>query len=87
MTSRRPQRTCLGCGKKDEQTALLRMVIQNGELEVSRLAEGRGGYLHTAETCWDLFLRKKNVARAFRAEIGRPAKERLIFSLRARGRE
>jgi predicted RNA-binding protein YlxR (DUF448 family) len=87
MTNKHPQRTCLGCGKKDGQTALLRVVIQNGDLEVSRLAQGRGGYLHKEETCWDLFLRKKSVVRAFRSEVGRPAKERLISSLRARCRE
>jgi predicted RNA-binding protein YlxR (DUF448 family) len=87
MPSKQPQRTCLGCGKKDDQTALLRMVMQNGELELSRLARGRGGYLHKAGTCWDLFLRRKSVARAFRAEAGRPAKERLIVSLRGLSRE
>ncbi|MGH7769373.1 MAG: YlxR family protein [Candidatus Binatia bacterium] len=84
MINKWPQRTCLGCGKGDDQTALLRIVIQSGELEVSRLAEGRGGYLHKTETCWDLFLRRKSVVRAFHAEVGRPAKERLIASLRAR---
>jgi len=63
------------------------MVIQNGELEVSRLAEGRGGYLHKTENCWDLFLRRKSVARAFRAEVGKPAKERLISNLRSGSRE
>jgi predicted RNA-binding protein YlxR (DUF448 family) len=85
MTSRRPQRTCLGCGKRDEQAELLRIIIQeNGALEVNRLGDGRGGYLHGAEACWDLFLRKKSVYRAFHAEVGRPAKEQLILNLRAR---
>jgi predicted RNA-binding protein YlxR (DUF448 family) len=85
MTSSRPRRSCLGCGKTDDQGALLRLVIQeNGNLEVSRLAKGRGGYLHAQEACWDLFLRRKSVSRAFRAEVAKAAKERLIVGLRAR---
>jgi predicted RNA-binding protein YlxR (DUF448 family) len=83
MTNREPQRSCLGCGKTDDQTKLLRIVIQeNGELEINRLEKGRGGYLHRAEACWELFLRRKSVFRAFRVEVGKPAKERLIVSLR-----
>ena len=81
----RPRRTCLGCGKPDDQTALLRIVVRDsGELEVDRRGEGRGGYLHGAEACWDAFLRKKSVYRAFHMEVGRSAKERLIHCLRQR---
>ncbi|HEY2990081.1 MAG TPA: YlxR family protein [Candidatus Binatia bacterium] len=88
MTSKRPQRTCLGCGKVDDQAALLRIALgENGDLEVKRLAKGRGGYLHKQATCWDLFLRKKSVYRAFHAEVARPAKERLVVSLRGRSHE
>jgi len=87
MTNDSPQRTCLGCGKADDQTALLRMVIRDGELEASRSAKGRGGYLHERQECWELFLRRKSLYRAFRAEVGRPAKERLISNLRERRRE
>jgi uncharacterized protein len=83
MTSSGPRRTCLGCGKRDDQAALLRIVIQEtGDLAVSRLAKGRGGYLHAQEACWDLFLRRKSVSRAFRAEVARGARERLIVGLR-----
>jgi len=67
----------------DDQAALLRIALgENGELEVKRLGNGRGGYLHKEATCWDLFLRKKSVYRAFHAEVARPAKERLVVSLR-----
>jgi predicted RNA-binding protein YlxR (DUF448 family) len=83
MTNRKPQRTCLGCGKPDDQTKLLRIIIQeNGELEINRMGKGRGGYLHGAQACWDSFLRRKSVYRAFHAEVGKPAKERLIVGLR-----
>ena len=60
------------------------IIDEDGALEVNRTGKGRGGYLHRAEACWDLFLRKKSVYRAFHAEVGRPAKERLISALRAR---
>jgi len=59
-------------------------IQQDGELEINRRREGRGGYLHAANTCWDLFLRKKSVYRAFHKEIDKAAKERLVRSLRER---
>lgn len=84
MKSKAPRRTCLGCGNTDEQAKLLRMIIgENGELELNA-AKGRGGYLHPAESCWGLFLRRKSVYRAFHAEVDKAAKERLIAGLRAR---
>jgi predicted RNA-binding protein YlxR (DUF448 family) len=79
----RPQRTCLGCGARDEQSALLRIVERDGELRVDRLAEGRGGYLHRREECWGAFVRKKSLQRALRIEVSREAKERLLWTLRA----
>ncbi|MEK6600913.1 MAG: YlxR family protein [Candidatus Binatota bacterium] len=81
----RPQRTCLGCGARDDQRALLRLVVQgNGELKVDRLEKGRGGYLHKTQECWSAFLRKKNLYRAFRLEVGRELREKLILTLRDR---
>jgi len=63
----------------------LRIVIrENGELEINRSANGRGGYLHAEQACEDLFLRRKSVYRAFHAEVARPAKERLVLALRER---
>jgi len=78
------QRSCLGCNAADGQSALLRIVIQeSGELKVDRLGIGRGGYLHPAESCWESFLRRKSLYRAFRQEVTRPAKEKLVLALRA----
>ena len=63
---------------------LLRIVIQErGELKVDRLGTGRGGYLHPAESCWESFLRRKSLYRAFHQEVTRPAKEKLVHVLRA----
>jgi predicted RNA-binding protein YlxR (DUF448 family) len=80
-----PRRTCLGCGRTDDQAALLRVaIVDKGELEINRLAKGRGGYLHAADSCWNLFVVKKSVYRAFRKEIDRAARERLVSALRER---
>lgn len=79
----RPQRTCLGCGARDDQDAFLRLVARgNGELLLDRLGKGRGGYLHKTEKCWETFLRKKSLYRALHMEIGREAREKLIHALR-----
>lgn len=83
----RPQRTCLGCGARNEQSALLRIVERAGELCVDRLAEGRGAYLHRREECWGAFVRKKSLYRALRVEVGREAKQRLVQALRDHERQ
>lgn len=78
----------MGCGGRDDQGALLRLVVQeDGALRVDRLGKGRGGYLHKAQDCWGAFLRKKKVYRTFHLEVGREAREKLILSLRGQYRE
>ncbi|MFQ5849683.1 MAG: YlxR family protein [Candidatus Binatia bacterium] len=80
-----PERTCVGCGARDEKTGLLRFVAtQNGELHLDGVGRGRGGYLHKKGACWEAFLRKKKLYRALRLEIGREAKERLVRELLGR---
>jgi len=48
---------------------------------------GRGGYLHKSEGCWEAFVRRKSVYKAFRVEIGREARKKLIHALREKYRE
>ncbi|HEY6366424.1 MAG TPA: DUF448 domain-containing protein [Candidatus Binatia bacterium] len=84
----RPQRTCLGCGAREEQNKLIRLVVGEGrQLKVDRLADARGGYLHPARRCWQVFLRRKSLHRAFHVEISNDAKEKLIQELTERYRE
>lgn len=84
----RPERTCLGCGEKDFKDGLIRMVaLPEGELGLDGRAPGRGGYLHKSEKCWEAFVRRKSLYRAFRREIGREAREKLVRALRDRYRE
>ncbi len=67
---------------------LLRLVVRgDAELQLDRLGKGRGGYLHKAEGCWEAFLRKKSLYRAFHLEIKREAREKLILALRDRNWE
>jgi predicted RNA-binding protein YlxR (DUF448 family) len=56
---------------------------RDGELKFDRNA-GRGGYLHGARDCWQRFLKKRSHYRAFRVEISKGAKEKLINELSER---
>ena len=79
MDEHRPQRTCLGCGVRDDQKSLIRIIIgADGELITDSRAYGRGGYLHHRHNCWQAFLRRKNTHRAFRVNISKEAKQKLI---------
>jgi predicted RNA-binding protein YlxR (DUF448 family) len=81
----RPQRTCLGCGTRDEQKKLIRLVVgEESNLKIDRSANARGGYLHCAPACWRSFMRRKSLYRAFHVEIGKDAKEKLIRELTER---
>ncbi len=83
----RPERTCLGCGVRDNKGNLLRLVVApSGELIVDQMGTGRGGYLHEKGTCWEAFLGKKKLYRAFHLEIGREARGKLIQGLHDRCR-
>lgn len=84
-----PQRTCLGCGKRDAQRDLIRLTARSdGQVTLSvDGAQARGGYLHKATSCWQEFVRKKSHYRAFHMELSKSAKEQLIEALQARDRE
>ena len=85
--SRWPQRTCLGCGARDEKDRLLRLTVdEQGGLTVDR-ETGRGGYLHRNPACWSKFLVRKRLYRAFRVEVSQAAKKQLINELKDQDRE
>jgi uncharacterized protein len=78
-----PQRTCLGCARKDDQKKLIRIIIgAEGELVVNPKGTGRGGYLHPGPACWQAFVRRKNTHRAFRVNLSKDSKEKLIQLLK-----
>jgi predicted RNA-binding protein YlxR (DUF448 family) len=77
----------LGCGARDQQAKLIRLTAAHQELRIDPEGTGRGGYLHRDEACWHDFLRRKSLYRAFRVEINRSSKEKLIRELRERNWE
>jgi len=80
-----PQRTCLGCGVRDDQSQLIRLRAgAQGELIVDDSGAGRGGYLHRIRECWEKFMRRKSVYRAFHMEIGKSIKAKLVDALKER---
>jgi predicted RNA-binding protein YlxR (DUF448 family) len=82
----RPQRTCLGCGARDVQQKLIRLTVDQGYLKIEGI-QGRGGYLHQNQECWQAFISRKGHYRAFHVEISRAHKEELIRELERRDRE
>ena len=88
MAEHRPQRTCLGCGVRDDQKSLIRIIIDaDGELITDSRGYGRGGYLHHRNDCWQAFLQRKTPQRAFRVDISKDAKQKLIQVLNEGDRE
>ncbi|WP_328994958.1 YlxR family protein [Kribbella sp. NBC_01245] len=67
-TDARPERTCVGCRKRDSQANLLRMVVAGGVVlpDERHQAPGRGAHLHPVTECLDLAERRKAWPRAFK---------------------
>ena len=73
--TQRKARTCLGCRRRDDRSALLRVVAESydtGEYVARVVADprlrlpGRGAWLHPTPECLDLALRRKAFGRALR---------------------
>ncbi len=69
MTSspRQPIRTCVGCGQKVAQSALVRFAADAGRVVFGR-SGGRGAWLHPVEACLDRALERRAFARVLRAQ-------------------
>jgi predicted RNA-binding protein YlxR (DUF448 family) len=62
-----PTRTCIGCGEKAGQRALVRLRIEGACVVVDREGMGgRGAWLHASEGCLDRAIRRRSFVRAFR---------------------
>lgn len=66
---REPTRTCVGCRNRDGKTALVRIVVCDGEYLPDPQARmpGRGAYLHPVPECLHLAVRRGALRRALRA--------------------
>jgi predicted RNA-binding protein YlxR (DUF448 family) len=56
-------------------------VTEQGDLQIDKTGAGRGGYLHQRAECWQRFLKRKSLYRAFHVEVDRDAKEKLVWEL------
>ena len=77
-----PQRTCVGCKRRDAQSELLRIVrdADHGEQgavvpDSRRRLPGRGAWLHPSTDCLALALKRRAFSRAFRAQVETAAVE------------
>lgn len=49
----KPERTCVGCSKRDQSSALIRFKAINGKLDNEIKASGRGAWLHPSVKCFE----------------------------------
>jgi predicted RNA-binding protein YlxR (DUF448 family) len=62
-----PIRTCLGCGEKAPQRALMRLRVEDGAVVVDRERRGgRGAWVHPAAACLERAAKRRAFGRAFR---------------------
>src|ERR1700675_2972228 len=85
--NRKPERTCVGCMKRDAKAAMLRIAVVNGHVEVDFEARqpGRGGYLHPTVECVERFeVSKVKEFRALRRKIERPERDKIAAAIKLR---
>ncbi|MBF4461929.1 MULTISPECIES: YlxR family protein [unclassified Rathayibacter] len=72
-----PVRTCVGCRLRASRASLLRLVLHSNVLAVDPRAvrAGRGAWLHDAYDCYELALKRRAFARAFRTRESVDASE------------
>jgi len=67
-----PQRTCVACGAKKDQSLLIRVVQgPGGDLSVGATGrvQGRGAYICPSRQCWEKGLRGTRLEHALRAKL------------------
>jgi predicted RNA-binding protein YlxR (DUF448 family) len=70
-TAEGPVRTCVGCRRRAEVGALLRVVADGTTVAVDprRRAPGRGAYVHPDPACVALAVKKRAFGRTLRAPV------------------
>ncbi|MFI6574255.1 YlxR family protein [Nocardiopsis sp. NPDC050513] len=68
----RPVRTCVGCRSRAVQSDLVRLVAEGTAItpDTRGRLPGRGAYLHHDRRCFELAVRRRVWARAFRSRDG-----------------
>jgi predicted RNA-binding protein YlxR (DUF448 family) len=82
-----PVRTCVGCGARSPQVALIRFAVSGNALALDprRRLGGRGAWLHRDAACWGEFVQRRGAVRSLRANPSRAAREALRQALVAGG--
>jgi len=80
-----PVRTCVGCGARAPQRALLRFATGPTGLRLDgrRRAPGRGAYLHASPECWRTFTRRRGPVRSLRSSPAPAERAALVAMLSA----
>ncbi|MBI3246949.1 MAG: YlxR family protein [Deltaproteobacteria bacterium] len=74
-----PIRTCVGCGKRDSQSQLLRFSLSEDGALVAGSSRGRGGYLHRRPACMHAFTKARSgFVRSLRAVVPREIRIRYL---------
>lgn len=72
MEPPRPIRTCIGCRRRREKAALVRLVLDGSgrvRWDEFQASPGRGAYICPTEECLRLAIKKKQFSRAFRRSV------------------
>jgi len=86
-SSHKPQRTCLGCMRRDDQDAMVRITSAGGRVQADDEVRrpGRGGYLHRSAECLARFERSRiKEFRSLRRKIGLDERRDLTERIRSR---
>lgn len=71
----RPERRCIGCGRRALQAELLRLTLDKGQVPAvvvpvtGRAHVGRGAYICRCRACLDRAVQRKAFQRAFRRSV------------------
>jgi predicted RNA-binding protein YlxR (DUF448 family) len=80
-----PERTCIGCMKRDAKASMVRIAVVGGHVEVDLQGRkpGRGGWLHPADECVERFVGLKvKEFRALRRRIERPERLQIAAAIK-----
>lgn len=72
MEKRKPERQCIGCGKKGEKENFIRVVkASNGviTLDVTGKSAGRGAYICVNPECFEKMVKGRRLDRSFRMHV------------------
>jgi len=72
-----PIRTCLGCGRREMKSHLLRLTTGADGAVIPDQRQGRGGYLHPRRDCVNVFTSARTKSfRSLRVVLSREARTR-----------